>query len=114
MAVDSSSVGSQASSRPPFIPGKRTCVAPGCLPGSLMRLKNDPRAVNMRVLLKDVTRPMADSAPNQLLCSTNEEAPEQPAARHGPSKSQYRKQLIVQQGTQCELGILGKLVRYAA
>jgi hypothetical protein len=44
-------------------------------PGSLMRLKNEPSAVNMRVLLKDVTRPMADSAPNQLLCSMNEDAP---------------------------------------
>lgn len=41
-----------------------------------MRLKNDPSAVNMRVLLKDVTRPMADSMPNQDLCSRKDEAPD--------------------------------------
>jgi hypothetical protein len=40
-----------------------------------MRLKNEPRAVNMSVLLNDVTSPIADSAPNQLLCSMKEVAP---------------------------------------
>lgn len=44
-------------------------------PGSLTRLKNDPSAVNMSVLLKEVTRPMAESMPNQVLCSRKEEAP---------------------------------------
>jgi hypothetical protein len=50
-------------------------AAEHCAPGSLMRLKKEPRAVNMSVLLNDVTSPMADSAPNQLLCSMNDEAP---------------------------------------
>lgn len=40
-----------------------------------MRLKKDPSAVNMSVLLKEVTRPMADNEPNQALCSRNDDAP---------------------------------------
>lgn len=40
-----------------------------------MRLKKDPSAVNMSVLLNEVTSPIADSAPNQLLCSMNDDAP---------------------------------------
>lgn len=47
-----------------------------------MRLKNEPSAVNMSVLLNEVTRPMADNAPNQALCSTNDDAP---AGRSGAS-----------------------------
>jgi hypothetical protein len=53
-------------------------------PGSLMRLKKEPSAVNMSVLLKDVMSPMADRLPNHSLCSTKEEAP---AGRVGCAKT---------------------------
>ncbi len=44
-------------------------------PGSLTRLKNDPSAVNISVLLNDVTSPIPASAANQGPCSKSEEAP---------------------------------------
>jgi hypothetical protein len=38
-------------------------------------LKKDPKAVNINVLLNEVTSPMPDNAANQPVCSVKDEAP---------------------------------------
>ena len=46
------------------------------IPGSLMRLKKLPMAVNMRVDVKEVIRPQTASAKKGLGCDSSEEAPD--------------------------------------